>query len=245
MSNPVQQAVTWLNDPLNWTNPGGILDRLGEHIVLSAGAVALGCLVAWPLGLWLGHLGPGDGRARFGARAAPSAIVVLSNLTLAIPVLATLTILPLTVVGFGRPAVILALAVFAVPPLLATSYTGVREVDPQTRDAALGMGLSGGQLLRRVELPLAVPYLAAGFRTASVQVVATVTLAVFVNGGGLGTIIGSGFGLGMATGGGQILAGGFLVAVLALLVEGLLAIAQRWATPRSLRRSRRLATAAA
>lgn len=232
-SNPVQQAVTWLNDPLNWTNPGGILDLLGEHVVLSAGAVALGCLVAWPLGMWLGHRGRGG-----------HAIVVVSNVTLAIPVLATLTILPLTVVGFGRPAVIVAMAIFAFPPLLANAYTGVREVDPQVREAALGMGLSGGQLLRRVELPLAVPYLAAGFRTASVQVVATVTLAVFVNGGGLGQIIGAGFGLGMVTGGGQILAGGFLVATLALVVEAGLALAQRAITPRPLRRARRRLTAA-
>jgi osmoprotectant transport system permease protein len=233
MSGPVGQAVTWLNDPLNWTNPGGILDRLGEHLTLSAGAVALACLVAWPVGLWLGHRGVGG---------AP--IVVLSNLTLAIPVLATLTILPLTAIGFGRPAVIVAMAIFAVPPLLATAYTGVREVDPQTRDAARGMGLSGGQLLRRVELPLAVPYLAAGFRIAAVQVVATVTLAVFVNGGGLGTIIGAGFGLGMATGGGQILAGGLLVALLALLVEAVLAAGERLVTPRPLRRDRRRRTPA-
>lgn len=227
MSNPLQQAIVWLNDPLNWTNPGGVLDRLGEHLVISASAVALGCLVAWPLGLWLGHAGRGGG-----------AIVVVSNVTLAIPVLATLTILPLTLIGFGRPAVIVAMTVFAVPPLLATAYTGVRQVDPDAREAALGMGLSGGQLLRRVELPLAVPYLAAGFRTASVQVVATASLAVFINGGGLGQIVGAGFGLGLATGGGQILAGGFLIAALALLVEGVLAIAERAITPRPLRRRR-------
>ena len=84
----------------------------------------------------------------------------------------------------------------------------MREVDPDVRDAARGMGLSGRQLVRRVELPLAVPYLAAGFRTAAVQVVATATLAAFVNGGGLGMIISRGFGLGLAAGGGQILAGG-------------------------------------
>jgi osmoprotectant transport system permease protein len=234
VSNPVEQAVTWLNDPLNWTNPGGILDRLVEHLQLSAGAVVFGCLIAWPLGVWLGHRGRGG-----------NAIVVISNVTLAIPVLATLTVLPLTFIGFGRPAVIVALAVFAIPPLLATAYTGVRQVDPQVRQAALGMGLSGGQLLRQVELPLAVPYLAAGFRTAAVQVVATATLAVFVNGGGLGQIIGAGFGLGMVTGGGQILAGGLLVAVLALLVEGLLAIGQRAVTPQPLRRApRRRLTAA-
>jgi osmoprotectant transport system permease protein len=224
----LERALTWLNDPLNWTNPGGILDRLGEHMALSGGAVALGCLVAWPLGVWLGHHGSGGGP-----------IVVLSNITLAIPVLATLTILPLTGFGLGRPAVVTALAIFAVPPLLATAYTGVRQVDPETREAAVGMGLSGGQLLRRVELPLAVPYLAAGFRTASVQVVATATLAVFVNGGGLGHIIAAGFGLGFPTGADQVLAGGFLVAVLALLVDGALALGQRTVTPRPLRRGAR------
>jgi osmoprotectant transport system permease protein len=224
--NPFQQAVVWLNDPLNWTNPGGILDRLGEHLAISAAAVALGCLVAWPVGLWLGHHNRGGG-----------AVVVVSNLTLAIPTIALLTILPLTPLGFGRPPVIIALAVFAVPPLLANAYTGVREIDPETREAARGMGLSGLQVLRRVELPLAVPYLAAGFRTAAVQVVATAALASFVNGGGLGQIISAGFGLGIAVGGGQILAGGVLVAGLALLVEVVLAVAERTVTPRPLRRT--------
>jgi osmoprotectant transport system permease protein len=224
VSNPVDQAITWLNDPLNWTNPGGILDRLGEHLVLSAGAVALGCLIAWPLGVWLGHRGAGG-----------NLIVVMSNVTLAIPVLASLTVLKVSFTGPGRWVVILALAIFAIPPLLANAYTGVRQVDPEAREAAVGMGLSGGQLLRRVEVPLAVPYLAAGFRTAAVQVVATATLAVFVNGGGLGHIIGAGFGLGLATGGGQVLAGGVLVAGLALLVEAGLAVTQRMVTPRPLR----------
>jgi osmoprotectant transport system permease protein len=224
VSNPLEQAYVWLNDPLNWTNPGGILDRLGEHMTLSVSAVALGCLVAWPLGVWLGHRGTGG-----------NAIVVLSNVTLAIPVLASLTVLKVSFTGPGQWVVIVALAVFAVPPLLANAYTGVRQVDPEAREAAVGMGLSGGQLLRRVELPLAVPYLAAGFRTAAVQVVATATLAVFVNGGGLGHIISAGFGLGMTTGGGQVLAGGVLVAGLALLVEAGLAVLQRAATPRPLR----------
>jgi len=236
----VPRALTWLNDPLNWTNRGGILDRLGEHLLLSAGAVLIGCLLAWPVGLWLGHRAATApyrrGRSRTGA-VGRNTVVVVSNVTLAIPVLATLTILPLTPIGFGRPAVIVALAIFAVPPLLATAYTGVTEVDAQARDAAVGMGLSGGQLLRRVELPLAVPYLAAGFRTASVQVVATASLAAFVNGGGLGHIILPGFGLGLVTGGDQVVAGGILVAVLALAVEGVLGLAQRAVTPRPLRRT--------
>ena len=106
---------------------------------------------------------------------------------------------------------IVALAVFAVPPLLANAYTGLRQIDPETREAAKGMGLSGGQLLRQVELPLSVPYLAAGLRTAAVQVVATAALAAFVNGGGLGEIISAGFGIGMSNGGGaQIVAGGIV-----------------------------------
>ena len=79
-----------------------------------------------------------------------------------------------------------ALAIFAIPPILANTYTGIREVDPEVRDAARGMGMSGRQMLRRVELPLAVPYIAAGFRNAAVQVVATATLAALVAGGGLG-----------------------------------------------------------
>lgn len=225
--NALEQAVTWLNDPLNWTNPGGVLDRLGEHVAISGAAVLLACVIAWPLGLWLGHTGRGAAVA-----------VVLSNLTLAVPVIAMLTLLPLTFLGFGRAPVVIALTVFAIPPLLANAQTGVAQADPEARDAARGMGLSGAQVLRRVEIPLAVPYLATGLRTAAVQVVATAALASFVNGGGLGQIISAGFGLGMAVGGGQILAGGLLVTLLALLVEGGLAVVERAVTPRGIRRER-------
>jgi osmoprotectant transport system permease protein len=233
--NDLSAGIVWLNDPLNWSNPGGLADRLQEHLVISFWAVLIGCLVGWPIGIWLGHRGRGGG-----------AVITVSNLTLAIPTLALLTILPLTPLGFGKPPVVVALAVFAVPPLLANAYTGLRQIDPETREAAKGMGLSGGQLLRRVELPLAVPYLAAGLRTGAVQVVATAALAAFVNGGGLGEIIAAGFGIGMSAGGGaQIVAGGIAVAVLALLVEAVLAIVQRMVTPKALRGTprRRPATA--
>lgn len=231
--NTIEEALRWLNDPLNWTNPGGILDRLGEHLVIAGAAVALACLIAVPLGLWLGHVGRGAGL-----------VVLLSNLTLALPTVALLTILPLTALGFGKVSVIVALTVFGMPPMLANAYTGVREVDPEVRDAARGMGMSGGQLLRRVELPLAVPYLATGLRTAALQVVATTALAAYVNGGGLGQVIVTGFGLQAY---GQVLAGGVLVALLAFLVERSLALVERIVTPRPLRRVRQRAarTAAA
>jgi osmoprotectant transport system permease protein len=223
-----REGLIWLNDPLNWTNPGGLLDRLQEHLVITFWAVLLGCVVGLPIGIWLGHRGRGGG-----------VVVTVANLTRALPTLALLTILPLTAIGFGKLPVILALAVFAVPPLLANAYTGLRSVDPETREAAIGMGLSGGQLLRRVELPLAVPYVAAGLRTAAVQVVATATLATFVNGGGLGQIITAGFGLGISVGGAQIVAGGIVVVILALLVEALFAGVERLVTPRPLRSMRR------
>jgi osmoprotectant transport system permease protein len=223
-----REGLVWLNDPLNWTNPGGLLDRLEEHLVITFWAVLLGCVIGLPLGIWLGHRGRGGG-----------VVVTVANLTRALPTLALLTILPLTPIGFGKLPVILALAVFAVPPLLANAYTGLRSVDPETREAAIGMGLSGGQLLRRVELPLAVPYVAAGLRTAAVQVVATATLATFVNGGGLGQIITAGFGLGISVGGAQIVAGGIAVVILALLVEALFAGVERLVTPRPLRSVRR------
>jgi osmoprotectant transport system permease protein len=232
--NYLHQGIVWLNDPLNWTNPGGLLDRLVEHLEISFWAVLLACAIGWPLGVWLGHRGRGGGP-----------VITIANLTLAIPTLALLTILPLTPLGFGKPPVIIALAVFAVPPLLANAYTGLRAVDPEALDAATGMGMSGRQRLWRVEVPLAVPYLAAGLRTAAVQVVATTALAAFVNGGGLGEIISAGFGLGISVGAGEIVGGGIIVALLAFLVELILAGVQRLVTPRPLRSARRRRPSAA
>jgi osmoprotectant transport system permease protein len=224
--NALHEMVVWLNDPLNWTNPDGILVRLREHLEISGLAVLFGALVAWPLGIWLGRRGSASG-----------VIVVISNMTQAVPVIGLLTILPLTFVGFGKPAIIVALAVFAVPPLLATAYTGMRSIDPEVRESARGMGLAELQMLFRVELPLAVPYLASGLRVAAVQVVATASLASLVNGGGLGQIIAAGFGLGPGPGTGQVLAGAVLVAVLALIIEALMALMERKITPRALRQA--------
>ncbi|WP_433082813.1 ABC transporter permease [Dactylosporangium sp. CA-139114] len=221
----INDAFVWLNDPLNWSNPGGIVERLTEHIEISLAAVLIGCAVAWPVGILLGRRG-----------AASGVIVLLSNLTQAVPVIALLTILSLTPIGLGKPAVIIALAVFSLPALLANAYTGMREVDPEVRDAAKGVGMTTAQQLLRVELPLAVPFLATGLRIATTTVVATATLATAVNGGGLGMIISAGFGLGPGHGG-QILAGAILVAGLALIADGVMAIIERKLTPKVLRRA--------
>ncbi|MFC7481095.1 ABC transporter permease [Luedemannella flava] len=217
-------AIVWLNDPLNWTNPDGILARAAEHLFISVCALALAFAIAVPVGVVLGHTGRGGGF-----------IVALANLTLAVPTMALLTLFVVAGFGAGYPPIILALTVFGIPPLLSNAYLGMREVDPDVRDAARGMGLSGAQVVGRVELPLAVPYILSGFRTAAVQIVATATLAAFVNGGGLGMIISRGFGLGLASGGGQVVAGGLIVIALCLALEGLLALTQRALTPRALR----------
>ena len=217
-------AVRWLNDPLNWQGPQGVPHLTLQHLYISGAAVAIAAVTAIPLGVWLGHRQRGGGF-----------VLVLSNLSRAVPTLALLTIFVVAFLDFGNRPTILALAVFAVPPLLANAYIGVAGIDPDARDAAVGMGMSGREVLRHVELPLAVPLIAAGFRTAAVQVVATATLAALVAGGGLGNIINFGFSQRRFD---QVLAGGFLVAVLCLLVEGVLALLQRRLTPAGLRAAR-------
>jgi osmoprotectant transport system permease protein len=161
--------------------------------------------------------------------------VVVANASRALPTLALLLIFASTPIGFGNRATVVAAAVFAVPPILTNAYTGVVGVDPDVRDSARGMGLTPTRSLLQMELPLAVPLVAAGLRTATVQVIATVPLAALVGGGGLGTIIVSGFANRRF---GQVLAGAVLVTVVCLLAEGLLALAQRAVTPAGLRVAR-------
>jgi osmoprotectant transport system permease protein len=226
--NVLGDAVVWLNDPLNWQGKNGIPYLTYEHLYISVLAVLLAALVALPTALTLGHIGHGGGLT-----------VSVTNVSRAIPTLALLTVFAATDIGFGNRATIIALAVFALPPLLTNTYVGIREVDRDIVEAARGMGMSESSILLRVELPLAVPLIAAGLRTAAVQVVATATLAALVGGGGLGKIINSGFG---QQDPGQYVAGGILVALLAMLTEGVLALLQRLVTPgRDRARSRRAA----
>lgn len=225
-------ALVWLNDPLNWQGPQGVPALTWQHVYISVLALLLAALVAFPLALLLGHSGRGGGFT-----------VVTTNVSRAVPTLALLTLFSATAIGFGNRATIIALAVFSVPPLLTNTYVGIRQVDPDVVEAARGMGLAERAILFRVELPLAVPLIAAGIRTAAVQVVATAGLAALVGGGGLGVIINTGFG---QQNQGKIIAGGILVAGLALLTEIVLALVQRRVTPgRSRGRGRLVARGAA
>ncbi|MGV8976663.1 MAG: ABC transporter permease [Cellulomonas sp.] len=218
--NVVSDAVAWLNDPLNWMGPHGVLVLTREHLTISLAAVLLAAVIALPLGVWLGH-----------RRSGGSLTVVLANTSRALPTFALLTIFASGGL-FGQTATTLAVAVFAIPPILTNAYTGVLEVDADVRDAARGMGMSGVRSLALVELPLALPLVAAGLRTSAVQVIATVPLAAFVGGTSLGSVIVAGLALQRY---GQVLAGGLLVALLCLVADGILAGAQHVLTPAPMR----------
>ncbi len=207
-------AVVYLNDPFNWTRRGGILDLLGEHLAISGLAVLGALLVALPAGIALGTTNRGGG-----------AVVVVSNVSRAVPTLALLTLFAVSPIGFGNRATTIALAVFAVPPILTNTYVGFRGVDPDVREAARAMGMSRGAVIGRVDLPLALPLVMTGVRTAAVQVVATAGLAALVGGGGLGRLVNLGFG---QQDYGLIIAGAILFAVLAMLTEAAL-VALSWA----------------
>ncbi|MFF9765790.1 ABC transporter permease [Streptomyces sp. NPDC053086] len=197
----------WLTDPAHWSGDDGIRHRLFQHLLLTVVCLFLSCLIALPVALVLGHLGKGGALA-----------VNISNVGRAVPTFAVLVLLLLTPVGkWGEGPTVVALVLFAVPPLLTNAYVGMREVDRSVVQAARGMGMTGRQLLFRVELPLALPLLLNGVRIAAVQLVATATIAALAGGGGLGRIITAGFNLASTP---QVVAGALLVAVFALIVEG-------------------------
>lgn len=153
---------------------------------------------------------------------------MLSNVSRAVPTLALLTLFAVSPIGFGNRATTIALAVFAIPPILTNTFVGFRGVDADVREAARGMGMTRRQVIGRVELPLALPLVMTGVRTAAVQVVATAGLAALVGGGGLGRIVNLGFG---QQDYGRIIAGAILIAALALLTELLLVLVTRLVTP--------------
>ena len=215
--NAFIEAFVYLNDPFNWTRRNGILELLGVHLGISAVAVLAAMVLALPVGIALGASGRGGG-----------AIVVVSNVSRAVPTLALLTLFAVSPIGFGNRATTIALAVFAIPPILTNTYVGFRGVDADVREAARAMGMRRGQIIRKVDLPLALPLVMTGIRTAAVQVVATASLAALVGGGGLGRLVNLGFG---QQDYGLIIAGAILIAALALLTELVLVVVSWALTP--------------
>jgi osmoprotectant transport system permease protein len=211
-----ESTWTWLTTASHWTSADGVLDRVVEHLTLSVESILLAAVIALPIGIVLGHFGRGGALA-----------VNVANAGRAIPTLAVLVLLVLAM-GLGDRPVIYALALFAAPPMLTNAYLGMSEVDADVKDAARGTGLSGWQSMRRIEMPLALPLISAGVRTAAVQVVATATIAAIVGSGGLGRFVVDGF---QTHDQGQLVAGALLVALLAVSVELGLGLVERLLTP--------------
>jgi osmoprotectant transport system permease protein len=211
-------VAAWLTDPDHWHGSAGIPARTWEHLVLSGTSLAVVCALALPLALWLGHIGKGGALA-----------INVTNIGRAVPVFAVLVLLAIGPLGLGATATIVALILFGIPPVLTNAYVGMREVDRDTVEAARGMGMTGWQTLRQVELPLALPLILTGIRLAAVQIIATATLGAFVLGGGLGRFINSGFGRQDQA---ELVSGAVLVAALALTVEGAFELLQRRLDPR-------------
>jgi osmoprotectant transport system permease protein len=212
-----RDVFAWFTTGATWTGPEGITHRLWEHVALSASAVAIALVLALPLGLVLGHLGRGGFLA-----------VNVSNIGRAVPSFAILVIAQQITRDIGTKPALIALVALAIPPIVTNTYVGMRAVDEDVVESARGMGMTGGQILTRVEAPLAMPVIMAGIRTAAVQVVATATLAALIAGGGLGRFIIDGFAQQdnvMAFG------GALLVALLAVVTELTLGFVQRRVTP--------------
>ena len=200
----VDETVDWFADGSNWTSSDGVPIRTLEHLGYSGLTVGLAAAVAIPVGLWIGHTGRLRGSA-----------VALTGAMRALPTLGLLTWFVL-ISGIGLTAPILALVILAIPPLLAGAYSGLEAVDRQTIDAARAMGMTEWQILVRVEIPLAVPLLVGGVRSAVLQVVATATVAAYVGLGGLGRFIIDGQALSDYP---EMVAGSILVIVLALALD--------------------------
>jgi len=227
----IGEVISWLTDSSHWHNSAsftGIPSQLLTHLRYSVIAIAIGTAIALPLGVAVGHSGRGTW------------VVSTVNALRAIPGVGLLVLLAVIIsphfygrtdMGFLIPTEIV-LALFAIPPILANTYAGIQSVDPQVRDAAYGMGMTGAEVLRKVELPCSLPLVFSGVRSATLQVIATATIASYLPLlGGLGRFIYDGIHTNDFP---QMIGGGVLVALLALAVDLLLALAQRYSVSRGI-----------
>jgi len=230
-------AFKWILDPGHWSTVNfgpGILDELAAHLWLTLVAVVVTAAIALPIGLYIGHTGRGR---RFA--------ILLANVVRAFPTLGLLSLL-LSIAIFSSPtagtvANVLVFVLLGVPPLLAGAYAGLESVDRRVIDAARAMGHTEWQILRRVELPLAAPLILGGLRSAVLQIIASVTIVSYFGTSSLGDFILAGLASRDYV---QVVAGSLLVTLLALLVDGLLAVVQRTARPRGVSRGRDRTTTA-
>ena len=219
------EVAAWFTDSASWSGRDAISARVGEHLALSGVSLLAGLAIALPLGLFIGH-----------TRRWAGAVVAITNVGRAVPSVGILGLaLPITLQlgwGIGVPPTLLALTVLAIPPIVLNAYVGIRDVEPELVEAARGMGMREAQVLRRLELPIALPVILAGVRTASIQVIATATLGAILSTGGLGRFIVDGFAQQDYP---EMFGGALLVMALALTSEALFGWAQRRAVSPGLR----------
>lgn len=238
VASVVNDVSVWLRTPSHWWGSRGIFNRLVEHAEMSFAALLATVILTVPLSVWLGH------RRRWGVLA-----VNVSNAGRAVPSFAILVV-GTQLFGLQDVAVIgswfvfLALIVLAAPSVVTNTWVAMAGVPDDVRDAARGMGLTEFQTIVRIELPLALPLIMGGIRTAAVLIVATATIAAQVGSGGLGRFIVEGFALGPGAYD-QVVGGALLVAGFAIVTEGVFAVIQRLVTPAALRRPTRRARRAA
>ena len=209
--NILLDALTWLMVPAHWLGESGILVRTTQHLGLTLLIVALATLIALPLGTWIGH----TGRGRW--------LVSATGAARAVPTLGVLTLAGLWL-GIGLAAPTLALLVLAIPPLLSATYSGIASTPRATVDAARAIGLTERQVLAQVEVPHATGLVAAGVRSATLQVIATATLAAYTADYGLGRFLYAGL---KTRDYAQMIGGAIIVVTLALATDAILAAAAR------------------
>lgn len=203
----------YLSDPFNWSGPEGIWARIIQHIWYTFAALGLSAAIALPVGLRIGH-------TRRGAFLA----INLGNAARALPSLGLLMIAVLLTDQIGFLPVLIALVALGIPPILASTYAGLSGVDPATIDAARGMGMTGQEILTKVEVPIAMPLIISGLRGATLQIVSTATIAALVSLGGLGRYVVDGLKLRDFP---QMFTGALLVALLAILLDVIFAFVGR------------------
>ena len=213
--NYLRQAFSWMTDSSNWSGASGIPARIGEHLLITAIVVGLAAAIAVPVGVLVGH-----------TRRGAAAVGAVTGAARSIPTLGLLTVFGLAF-GIGLKAPVLALVILAIPSLLAGTYAGIQAIDPAIPSAAKAVGMSPAQVIGKVEIPLALPVIVGGIRAAVLQVIATATLAAYISDTGLGRYLFSGLKSRDYT---QMLGGAFVVILLALLMEVILASLQRAAT---------------
>ncbi|HEX4017024.1 MAG TPA: ABC transporter permease [Frankiaceae bacterium] len=220
----VGEGVKWLDDVESYRGPDGVIHLAASHLEVTAISMVLAAAVSLPIGIALGHF-----------RRGGPLVTLLANATRAVPTLGLLYLLAeFPTFGVSRKTAIIALTVFAIPPMLTNAWAGVSAVEPEAVDAARGLGMSQWSILRNVELPLSVPLIFAGVRSSTLQTFATATIASFVGTDTLGKLIQLGQAAGKV-GQGEVLGAAVVIGVLAIVIDILLALIQRRLTPAPLR----------